>query len=795
MLDKHLRAETRPVANEKNLVFWKDYRVTVLFDRLFRVERSAEGRFTDEATQAVWFRDMPENKFTVTAAEDALTVDTGAVKLVLKEKFEQSYAVLGGSECKLSNAGNLLGTYRTLDGFDGDMYMYHGTPEKITLGTGVCSKTGVAIVDDGKSLLLDKNGEIRAREENAFDLYVFAYGKDFRAALRAFFAVEGDTPMIPRYALGNWWSRYYVYTDRSYLQLLNKFEEHNVPLSVATIDMDWHYSVHIDEEKQISALGRNTEFYGGNSGWTGYSWNKNLFPDYKGFLKKIQEKNLKITLNLHPADGVRWFEDSYNEMAKALGRDASTLEKIPFDVTSPEFMNQYFKILHKPYEGDGVEFWWIDWQQGEASGMKGLDPLWALNHYHYLDSAVNHDHGLVLSRYCGAGAHRYPLGFTGDTYISWNTLDYLPYFTLTASNVGYCWWSHDIGGHMQGVQDGELYVRSLQFGVFNPVNRLHSTCNQAVTKEPWYYPNGCGEIAMRYLRFRHKLVPYLYSAAYRTHTEGRALVEPMYYEYPDEEEAYRVKNQYLFGDQLMVAPVTKKGGAGGYAKKDVWFPKGVWTDIFTGERYEGGKTVTVRRTLENIPVFARAGAVLPLDEELAGNGCPLPRTLRVKAFCGNGMFELYEDSGKKCAVTTFVNAGKKGEQALKIGIAGDAGVIPADRKLIVEFADAPYGAVSVTASGAPAAFRETVADRPTVVLEGLKAGTEYCVTLTYQEPTRLERIKENALHVLLQAEGSNADKETLHGKLAAVRSETAFVETVQKSELPQIVKDKLLETL
>jgi len=203
----------------------------------------------------------------------------------------------------------------------------------------------------------------------------------------------------------------------------------------------------------------------------------------------------------------------------------------------------------------------------------------------------------------------------------------------------------------------------------------------------------------------------------------------------------------------------------------------------------------VRRTLENIPVFARAGAVLPLDEELAGNGCPLPRTLRIKAFCGNGMFELYEDSGKKCAVTTFVNAGKKGEQTLKIGIAGDAGVIPADRKLIVEFADAPYGAVSVTASGAPAAFRETVADRPTVVLEGLKAGTEYCVTLTYQEPTRLERIKENALHVLLQAEGSNADKETLHGKLAAVRSETAFVETVQKSELPQIVKDKLLETL
>lgn len=794
MLEKHLRAQTRPVANEKNVVFWKDYRVTVLFDRLFRIERSAEGKFTDEATQAVWFRDMPENKFTASATEDSLTVDTGAAKLVLKKKFAASRVFLGGEERKLDNAGNLLGTYRTLDGYDGDKYRYENKTEKIKLGAGVCSATGVAVIDDGKSLILDKNGELRARGE-AFDKYVFAYGKDYRAAVNAFFAIEGETPMIPRYALGNWWSRYYVYTEKSYLQLLNRFEEQKVPLTVATIDMDWHYSVHLDEEKQITALGRNTEYYGGNSGWTGYSWNKNLFPDYKGFLKKIQEKNLKITLNLHPADGVRWFEDCYQEFAEAMGKDPSSLEKIPFDVTSTRFINEYFKVLHKPYEDDGVEFWWIDWQQGEDSGMKDLDPLWALNHYHYLDSGLNHDHAMILSRYCGAGAHRYPLGFTGDTFVTWDTLDYLPYFTLTASNVGYCWWSHDIGGHQQGRQDGELYVRSLQFGVFNPINRLHSTSLSTLTKEPWYYTNGCGEIAVRYLRFRHKLIPYLYSAAHRTHAEGRALVEPMYYEYPEAEEAYRMKNQYLFGGQLMVAPITKKGGAGGYAQKDVWFPEGIWTDLFTGERYEGGKTITVRRTLENIPVFARAGAVLPLDDEISGNGCPLPGKLRVKAFCGKGAFELYEDSGKKAATTSFVNSGKKGEQTLKICVTGDAGVIPADRKLIVEFADAPQGALAVTANGAPVAFREVIADRPTAELQGLKAGVEYAVTLTYCEPTRMERIKAAALEVLLRAECDNGKKEALYQKLLQCKSESAFVEAVHACPLPQIVKDKLLETL
>ena len=281
--------------------------------------------------------------------------------------------------------------------------------------------------------------------------------------------------MIPRYALGNWWSRYHAYTEREYLQVLNGFEEHDVPLSVATIDMDWHYSDYVDEEKQITASGKNTAFYGGNNGWTGYSWNKNLFPDYKAFLKKIEDKNLKITLNLHPADGVRWWEDRYNEFAAALGKDASTQAQIPFDFTSDDYINNYFKILHRPYEKDGVAFWWIDWQQGKTTKLQRLDPLWLLNHYHYLDNSASHDVGLILSRYCGAGAHRYPLGFTGDTSITWKTLRYLPYFTATASNVGYSWWSHDIGGHHHGAQDEELYVRFLQFGVFNPINRLHST--------------------------------------------------------------------------------------------------------------------------------------------------------------------------------------------------------------------------------------------------------------------------------------------------------------------------------
>lgn len=780
MLNKHLKIAVRPVANAGNIVRWRDYRVTVLTGRLFRIER---GSFNDRATQAVWFRDMQKNDFSVTET-DSLSIDTGAVKLVLKEPFEDSRVIIGGKSRKISNEGNLLGTYRTLDNCIGDICVRGN--KKIELGTGVCSKTGVAVLDDGDTLLIGDDGELIPREP-VFDKYVFAYGNDYRAAVKALYLIEGEVPMIPRYALGNWWSRYYAYTDREYIRVLNRFEENGVPLTVATIDMDWHYSDNVDKEKHITELGRNTEKLGGNNGWTGYSWNKNLFPDYKAFLKEVASRNLAITLNVHPADGVRWWEDMYEDFAKALGKDPASLEKVPFDLSSAEFINKYFEILHRPYERDGVTFWWIDWQQGEKSGVKNLDPLWALNHYHYLDNAENHAVPMILSRYCGAGAHRYPLGFSGDTDIGWKTLEFLPYFTLTASNIGYTWWSHDIGGHHYGAQDEELYVRFAEFGVFNPINRLHSTWYPTITKEPWFYPNGCGEIVKEQLRFRHKLIPYLYSAAYRTHTEGIALVEPMYYDYPREKSAYACKNQYMFGGQLLVAPITRKGKKDGYAAAKVWLPKGLWTDIFTGESYIGGKTVTMLRTLESIPVLAKEGAVLPLCESVNGNGCALPETLRVKIFAGDGDYTLYEDG----AFTHFGNVNSCGKQSVKIKLTGK---LPVKRNIKLEFIAFPEGAVEVTANGAPCDYKEIIADNPAYLIENISQNTEYTVTLFYEEKPRLTVLKENALRVLKRANGVNEVKRAAYECISAAKTEEEFVSAV-KGELPEITVKKIFEIM
>ena len=342
MLDKHLIVKCAPIANQENIVMFGDYRITVLADRLFRIEKDKDRVYTDEATQSVWFRNMPKQKFDVDVSDECVKIKTAKATLVLKDSIADSYVLLGRRKVMLNNDANLLGTYRTLDGCDGNIYIgnHQEFHEPLKLETGVVSKNGVAIFDDTRSLILRDDGKIYARRETLLDIYVFAYGKDYRDALNALYMITGSVPKIPKYALGNWWSRYYEYTDKSYLHLLDKFEKANIPLTVATIDMDWHYSkptntyFEYTEEQLV-----DREKYGILGGWTGYTWNKQLFPDYKGFLKKIEERDLKITLNLHPANGIRFFEDCYPEMAKAMGVDPESKLQIKFDMTNDDFIN------------------------------------------------------------------------------------------------------------------------------------------------------------------------------------------------------------------------------------------------------------------------------------------------------------------------------------------------------------------------------------------------------------------------------------------------------------------------
>ena len=220
-----------------------------------------------------------------------------------------------------------------------------------------------------------------------------------------------------------------------------------MPLSVSVIDMDWHL-VEIDPEH--------------GSGWTGYTWNTDLFPDPQAFLAGLHERGWRSrSTSTRPRACTRTRRRTPRSRSGWASTPTSGVP-VAFDPTDPDFLEAYFEELHHPHEDDGVDFWWLDWQQGGVTRIAGLDPLWLLNHFHYLDSGRDGKRPLTFSRYAGIGSHRYPIGFSGDTHITWESLDFQPYFTATASNAGYGWWSHDIGGHFKGYKDDELTTRWVQ---------------------------------------------------------------------------------------------------------------------------------------------------------------------------------------------------------------------------------------------------------------------------------------------------------------------------------------------
>jgi alpha-glucosidase (family GH31 glycosyl hydrolase) len=615
-------------------------RFTVLEARLIRMEYSPTERFEDRASQAFWFRRQPVPEYRVKRSASLLQIETEYLSLsyrISPAGFTHStLAVTVKSTGKTWRYGdlpwrgeNLGGTLRTLDSVRGHVH----------LDPGLMGQAGWAVVDDSDTLVFSEDAWLmpRAAPEN-LDLYLFAFGHAYADCLKVFTQVAGSVPMVPRWVLGNWWSRYWAYSAHELLALMDEFRSHQAPLAVCIVDMDWHI----------------TETGNDSSGWTGYTWNRALFPNPPDFLARLHALGLKTALNLHPAEGVHSHEAQYAAFATALGQDPLAGEPVPFDCTDPDFMRAYFELLHHPLESQGVDFWWLDWQQGARSKMPGLDPLWWLNHLHFLDHGRDGQRRpLLFSRWGGLGSHRYPIGFSGDTVVNWEVLNLLPGFTATAANVAYGWWSHDIGGHMGGIEDDELYARWVQYGAFSPVLRLHSTNNPFHERRPWGRGPAAGRAAQKALRLRHALIPYIYSMAWRNHTTALPLVTPMYYSHPEEGAAYECPQQYWFGSELLAAPFTTPAHPEtGLSRQAIWLPPGGWIDFFSGESVRGGGWCTIYGELDDIPVFARPGAIIPLAPEAGWGGVGNPEELRIDIFPGaDNRFELYEDDGETTAYT------------------------------------------------------------------------------------------------------------------------------------------------
>jgi hypothetical protein len=567
------------------------------------------------------------------------------------------YAVKEDAGYKAPTSGNLGGWYRGLD--------TAGQP--VALHDALLSRSGWYLLDDSSTVVTTSTPPgfaVRPEHGGPYqDGYFFGYGLDYARGLRDLRTLTGPAPLLPRNAFGVWFSRYFPYAQSDYAPLLARFQAEKVPLDVLMVDTDF---------KAPHA-------------WNGWGFAKDLFPDPQGFFAWAKGKGLSVSLNVHPS-----ISSDDPGLAQAKQRAGGTLRDDPtgarcktfltigdayagrtpsgppptgcsvFDWAKAGDLAAYFG-LHEPLERAGLDFWWLDYCCDESYALApGLTMDSWINQLYARRNASRNSRWPVLSRVgasvfepnaAGGGIwaeHRNAIHFTGDSRPTWTMLDFQTLFSASEGNAGIPYVSHDIGGFGSITTDGtagrhladDLYVRWVQSGAFQPILRLHSDHGDRL---PWDYPGAPQRIATKFLQLRGALIPYTYTLAREAYDKGLPLNRRMFLQWPASDDAYRYDRQYMLGSQLLVAPV---GTEGDPATKDVWFPPGVWTDIFTGRRVRGPVSKKLSVPLDRMPVYASEGAIVPMQDYRSEGDVAPPARLTLEVYAGTrGAFTLYEDQG------------------------------------------------------------------------------------------------------------------------------------------------------
>ncbi len=644
-----------PKADPRAVVEAGNARFTVLTPQLIRMEWSEDGRFEDRATLTFVNRETPVPDFKVRDTKSRLTITTPALTLTytkggkFSDKNLKAVFRLNGREVVWTpgteDPQNLMGTTRTLDGCDGRKL------GREPMEQGLLSRAGWSVVDDSGRHVLTPDGSawkewVEARPAgDRQDLYLFAYGHDYKQALADFQLVAGRAPLPPKYTFGYWWSRYWQYSDNEFVDLVQKLKSVDIPIDVLIVDMDWHETWGLRKKNPAK------DEYGQRIGWTGYTWQKELFPSPANFLRWTENEQLKVALNLHPASGIQPYEDVYEPFTREYGWTEKG-KSVPFHIDEQKWADAYFKTVLNPMERQGVDFWWLDWQQWmESKFTPGLSNTFWLNYtfFHHAEQQNPELRPFIYHRWGGLGSHRYPLAFSGDTYAKWETLAFLPYFTATSSNVNYGYWGHDIGGHMfkkeTKATDPELYTRWLQYGVFTPIFKTHSTKDPRIERYLWFFPDHL--FVMRdAIRLRYTLAPYVYNAARENYDTGVGMCRPMYYDHPESDKAYETPEQFMFGNDILattvmepVDSVTGLAAAGSGSPRDV-------VRLRDGRDVRGRPHRGVALHPLGESLLRRAGSIIPMNPATVKN-LQQPCDTLVLTFIPGADGELvhYEDDG------------------------------------------------------------------------------------------------------------------------------------------------------
>jgi len=645
-----------PVANPSAIVpgSGSTARFTVLSDYVIRMEFSHSGTFEDRATLTMLNRNVAVPSYTHSVSNGYLTIQTS--KLTLKYQVGQIFAdwtlsvtTDAGVTWKYGDVdyGNLLGTVKSLDELctvtlnctQNEDIRVHS--ESLHCGWGVVSRGGWTTIDDSTNYIMSSAPgswfTSNLTNTNDMDIYFFGHGTNYRRALQDYTSLAGKTPMFHRSLLGSWFTRWYDYDNSDVERLVDIFRKFSVPLDILVLDMNWHTK----------------------NDWTGYSWDRSLFPYPNDTIAFLHSQGLLTAANLHDADGIGYWEDKYADMCSIMGQNANAKQTVMFAPLNKTYMHALEDVV---LSYANFDFYWIDWQQGGNSGGcpgNQLNPTFITDHVRSTDSIRRGEskRDMVLARWGGMGGHRYPVGFSGDvSQLSWECFAFQPYFSVTAANVAYGYISHDLVGPDT---DHELHVRWMQFGSFSGVLRIHDRGMSAGSCWPncpivnvWRLPEKYFDAVRDAMQARVALLPYMYTEMRNGYDTGVPMVYPMYYDWPNEDDAYAMNGaganaQYMFGPNILVAPVCVQGDSNEIATKTIWLPPATWYDDVFGMLVEGGSSITRQYDISEIPMFIRAGAIIPRIPNPTQIGIASQQfsALDIYIYPGNSSssYQMYED--------------------------------------------------------------------------------------------------------------------------------------------------------
>ena len=655
------------------------YRISILSNSLIRFEYSNEGKFNDYPTLFAHNRSFGNSN--VTVEEDNSKIVIKNDKFVIEYSKEKPFigsAIMPDSNLRVTvneskkvwyfnhpEVRNLKASAYSLD-----------NATSLSLENGLFSLDGFASIDDSKTPVLNEYGNIILPSSGNIDTYLFIYNSSFGVGLKDYFNLTSRPPLIPRYALGIWWAKNESYNEEDIRELVGLFRKNRIPFSVLLLG---DYARSVNQYSDIS-----------------FSFNKNIFSNPIALSNFLHLNNIYLGLNIK-TDGILSIEETHhNDFANIYNVD--TDKNIPINVFDSKIIDGFLKGIITPLLNYGIDMLWVDDNNKEQRFRNMI-----MNYYLYNNFGVNNlKRNLVVSRNFGIAPHKYSILHSGNTRISWKTLAMLPEFNSSASNIGVSWWSHDIGGYSGGTEDPELYMRYVQFGVYSPILRLSSQGGKYYKREPWRWDAKTNGIVHDYLNLRHKLIPYLYSEAYKYSIYGATIFQPLYYKYPQTYDEPLYRNEYFFGSELFVSPITnQKDPIMNRVVHRLFLPNGIWYDFKTGKKFTGGHRYVTFYKDEDYPVFAKTGAIIPLAvlDENNLNSTDSPKKLEIHIFPGrSNTYKLYEDDGHTLkyksgeSFTTEINYYYK-ENDFSVSLQpleGKVGVIPEKRDYRIRFRNTKY---------------------------------------------------------------------------------------------------------